>query len=263
MVKVAIIEVDTPTPPVLEAYGSYGDIFTRLLEAGGLDLSKEDVTVEKYNVVEAPENFPSLAPGSPQRPDVVLVTGSRHNSYDSHPWILKLVEFVQQCLGVADSSDETDSKPVKTIGICYGHQIIGRALGSKVGPNPKGWEISNTPIKLTDAGVRIFPEFKETGTINIMEMHRDIVFDEPKALEGVEITAKNEVCEIQGLYKKGYLWSLQGHPEFDKFIEQHLIINRHKVGLFNDELVADGLSRLETPQDGNTIAKSMVRFINE
>lgn len=41
------------------------------------------------------------------------------------------------------------------VGICFGHQIIARALGARVGRSD-GWEISVEEITLTDAGKALF-----------------------------------------------------------------------------------------------------------
>jgi len=48
----------------------------------------------------------------------------------------------------------TSDKPL--VGICFGHQILGRALAAKVGRNPEGWEVAVSKISLTDKGRKIF-----------------------------------------------------------------------------------------------------------
>jgi GMP synthase-like glutamine amidotransferase len=74
---------------------------------------------------------------------------AEHNSFDNDPWILKLVEFTEKLL---------KQNRVRTIGVCFGHQIIGRALGVKVGRSDNGWEISVLPVELTAKGKEIFQQ---------------------------------------------------------------------------------------------------------
>lgn len=77
----------------------------------------------------------------------VISSSIEKNAFDNDPWILKLVEFTKTVLA---------QNRVRLIGVCFGHQIIGRALDSKVGRGDKGWEISVTPMTLTSKGREIF-----------------------------------------------------------------------------------------------------------
>jgi len=45
---------------------------------------------------------------------------------------------------------------VRIVAACFGHQIVGRALGARVGRSEKGWETSVTAIDLTKRGQEIF-----------------------------------------------------------------------------------------------------------
>lgn len=74
-----------------------------------------------------------------------------HTSFDDTPWILKLVEFVQQVLA---------QERVRLIGVCFGHQIIGRAMGVKVGRSTAGWEVAVTPVDLSEKGKELFRQSK-------------------------------------------------------------------------------------------------------
>jgi len=58
-----------------------------------------------------------------------------------------LVEFTKGVL---------EQRRVRMIGVCFGHQIIGRAYGMKVGRSEEGWEISVTALDLTKRGQEIF-----------------------------------------------------------------------------------------------------------
>lgn len=41
---------------------------------------------------------------------------------------------------------------VRVIGVCFGHQVIGRALGVEVKRNEKGWEAGILPVPLLPRG---------------------------------------------------------------------------------------------------------------
>jgi GMP synthase-like glutamine amidotransferase len=47
---------------------------------------------------------------------------------------------------------------IRIIGVCFGHQILGRALGVKVGRSDDGWEISVLPVELSAKGKEIFQQ---------------------------------------------------------------------------------------------------------
>ena len=72
-----------------------------------------------------------------------------HNSFDSSPWIIRLVDFTRKALA---------HPRVRVIGVCFGHQIVGRALaGDKaVGRNEKGWEAAVNEVQLTKKGKEMF-----------------------------------------------------------------------------------------------------------
>lgn len=72
---------------------------------------------------------------------------SEHNSFEDIPWINRLVEFTQQVLA---------QDRVRILGICFGHQIVGRALNAKVGRSDQGWEIAVCDMDLTDEGKELF-----------------------------------------------------------------------------------------------------------
>lgn len=143
--RIAILQCDTPLDGTRSKYGGYGGVFTALLNAGAAALepllSPSDLQISVFDCVTKQE-YPSL-----DSIDGILITGSRYNSFDNEPWILKLVAFTEEVL---------KQTRVRIIGVCFGHQIIGRALGAKVDRSDKGWETSVTAIDLTKKGQEIF-----------------------------------------------------------------------------------------------------------
>ncbi|KAL9709620.1 hypothetical protein Ac2012v2_007359 [Leucoagaricus gongylophorus] len=64
------------------------------------------------------------------------------------PWIKRLVTFVQH---VGDEHPQ-----IKIYGICFGHQIVNRALGGIVQRNANGWELGPSIVRTTDIGKILF-----------------------------------------------------------------------------------------------------------
>jgi GMP synthase-like glutamine amidotransferase len=91
-------------------------------------------------------------------------------------------------------------------------------------------------------------------------MHKDIVFEYP---EDVEKLGGSPRCLVQGMYKKGKLISVQGHPEFTEAIVTYLVKMRAEQGIFEDEQARDALERVGKPHDGVIIAKAFLRFLLE
>ena len=70
------------------------------------------------------------------------------NAFDDDPWIVHLVDFVREVLA---------QDRVRIIGVCYGHQIVGRALGAKVARSEsEAWEVSVCQVAQTEKGKELF-----------------------------------------------------------------------------------------------------------
>lgn len=94
----------------------------------------------------------------------------------------------------------------------------------------------------------------------IQQMHRDIVYTYPK---GVEPLGHSPRCDVQSMYAKGRLITVQGHPEFTGTIVREVVESRHKMGIFDDSLYKDALARVDNQHDGVAIAQAFLRFLLE
>ncbi|PBP17399.1 putative glutamine amidotransferase class-I [Diplocarpon rosae] len=245
--RIAILECDTPVPAVVAKHGAYDQIFTSLLRAAadalchpglsassGLDITAWDVVSE--------QSYPAH-----EDIDAVLITGSKYNSFDNDPWILKLVDFTKQLL---------EQRRVRILGVCFGHQILGRALGVDVGRSDGGWEVSVTAMDLTKRGQEIFGK----TSLALHQMHRDAIFTYP---EGVEALASTDKCSTHAMYAAGRFISVQGHPEFTGDIMREILKARHAQGIFDEELYKDGSDRVDRHQDGVVVAQAFLKFLLE
>jgi len=246
--RIAVLECDTPLDRTRSVYGSYGGVFKALLASGAKALAEDtgtkpvELDITTYDVVAA-ETYPKL-----EDIDAVLLTGSRQNAFDNAPWIEKLVSLTKSIL-------ETQSR-VRIIGVCFGHQIVGRAMGVKVDRSTKGWEISVMPQTLSPKGQELFG-VKE---LSLHQMHRDVVYTYPSQVEQL---GSSPLCDVQGMYIKNRLITVQGHPEFTKEIVTELLESRHKAGVFDDTMYEDGIARVGNRHDGVAVARAFLKFLLE
>lgn len=92
MVRIAILETDVPLPEIAAKYGTYGDMFTALLRKGGLD---ESAVITKHVVTENAAALPGL---EEEKPDVILITGSRYDAFEDKDWINALSDYTARAI---------------------------------------------------------------------------------------------------------------------------------------------------------------------
>ncbi|KAJ6113422.1 Glutamine amidotransferase type 1 [Penicillium sp. IBT 18751x] len=247
--RIAVLECDTPLPAVNDRYnneGYYG-VFKTLLKSSAEKLGdprldpETGLQITKWDVVDAQE-YPKL-----EDIDAMLLTGSKYNSFEDSAWIKRLVEFTQQVLA---------QSRVRILGICFGHQIVGRALGAKVGRSEQGWELAVCDMDLTEKGKELFGLEK----IRIQQMHQDVVYDCPS---GVTLLGYSPRCAIQGMYVPQRFVTVQGHPEFTGEIEDVIIQSRAKAGVFSEDQAQEALRRTGNEHDGVSIGAAFLKFLLE
>src|SRR6185436_4711220 len=116
------------------------------------------------------------------------------------PWMLRTEEFLR---GASAAN-------VPILGICFGHQLLGQALGGRVEKNPNGREIGTVRLSLEDEARRdpLFGELPQAVDINMT--HVDTVGVRPEsarvlATTRLELTA---AFRIEGRRT----WGVQFHP---------------------------------------------------
>ena len=67
-----------------------------------------------------------------------VVTGSPASVNDDSPWIRRLEALVRQL----------HARRTPMVGLCFGHQVIAKALGGAVGLSPGGWRVGTAPLPL-------------------------------------------------------------------------------------------------------------------
>ncbi|REG83170.1 glutamine amidotransferase-related protein [Marinomonas pollencensis] len=184
------------TPDVLQVnYPSYADMFVQQLT-----YIEPTLAFEIYDV--RLDEFPQSAASC----DGWLITGSKCNSYDDDPWILRLCDFIR----------EIDSNKQTLVGICFGHQIIARALGGTVIKSPAGWGVGVHHYQVTSD----IPTLPGATDIAFCAFHQDQVIEKPKKLN---VFLRSDFCEFAGFIYQDRILTFQGHPEFSKEYESDLV----------------------------------------
>ncbi|GLU10301.1 hypothetical protein SLE2022_271180 [Rubroshorea leprosula] len=188
---------------VEKVYGGYFNVF---VAAFGEEGERWDL----FRVVEG--EFPSG--DELHEYDGFIVSGSPYDAYGNDDWILKLC-FLLQTL---------DAMEKKILGICFGHQVLCRALGGKVGKASTGWDIGLRNVKMMkdlSPCCSIIDELGEIpSSLSIIECHQDEVWEVPARAEVIAFSDKTGV----EMFTIGHhILGIQGHPEYNKDILCNLI----------------------------------------
>ncbi|KAJ7678223.1 class I glutamine amidotransferase-like protein [Mycena polygramma] len=247
---IALLVCDTLLPAVVGAHGDYPVLFTSLLHAAGTHLRITDITakckLEPYDVVQLAYPTDAQLDGY----DGVLITGSKASAYEDVEWINRLVEFVKRVA--------VEKPTLKIVGICFGHQIIARALGGRCVANGGKWEVGPTPLALTPLGKEVFG----VDSLYIEEMHQDHVPEVPPTFH---LLGSTDVSMNQGMVKffnsddapkspvslaDVHIFTVQGHPEFNEPVVSKLVSARTASGVLDAVTSADAVRRANWQNDG-------------
>ncbi|MBC2607026.1 type 1 glutamine amidotransferase [Pelagicoccus albus] len=133
----------------------------------------------------------------------VILGGSEASAWEDTVFNDQLLDLIAIC----------KNNKIPFLGICYGAQLLGRALGARVGKHPSGIELGAPSIRLTKAG-RSNPLLEGLGgdSFRSIETHSDAVFTVPP---GSEILASTTHTPVQAFSYQGLLTGVQFHPEMN------------------------------------------------
>lgn len=193
--KIGILATGITPDALLGTFPSYAGMFIEQL--GELEKDASFVTYEvRFDVF----------PDDINECDAWLITGSKSDAYGDDPWITRLCEFIR----------EVDAKGKVMVGICFGHQVIARALGGRVAKFDGGWGVGVHHYQVAD-NVSTPLDCKD---IAFCAFHRDQVLEKPEKMTSF---LSSDFCQHAGLIYKDRILTFQGHPEFSKIYEMELI----------------------------------------
>ncbi|MEL6865746.1 MAG: amidotransferase [Bacteroidota bacterium] len=226
--RVGLLLCDHVDEPWQEAYGDYPAMFRALLPK---------VEWEVFALCDG--HFPPSA----NHCDLWLATGSRRSVYEEEDWIVRLKALVQDIYGAGK----------KYIGVCFGHQMLAAAMGGEVRKAAQGWVIGIHTFELLQEEIWMQPFQQE---LKVLMMCQDQVWRLPP---GAQLLGRSPQCPIGFFQMDHQMLGIQGHPEFSRAYNRHLMNSR--MDRMGAELVEKGLQSLEEDLDHALIAQWILAFM--
>ena len=224
--KLAILETGRPPPDLAERFGTYPDMFRRLL-GDGIDYASYDVTAGEFP--------PELGAH-----DAYLISGSPAGVYEPLPWIDQASAFLRAA-----------RRKAKLVGICFGHQLMAQAFGGHVEKSEKGWGVGLHTYPV----VKREPWMDEASIISVPASHQDQVVLQPPRTEVLVSSIFTPYAALA--WRDQPAISFQFHPEFEPGYAKALIETRRDRISEPDAAIAS----LDRPNDNARVGEWIRRFL--
>jgi GMP synthase-like glutamine amidotransferase len=207
---IGLLQCDHVADEFFGIAGDYDEMFRKWLPA---DWRVYDLTAGQ---------FPA-----PDACDAWVATGSRESVYDEIPWVHRFADLVRQ-IHAAD---------VPFLGVCFGHQMMGHALGGKVSKSERGWGVGVHEFRICAREPWMSPSL---DTVSLLMSCQDQVDVVPP---GSVVLASNAHCPV-AIFRCGRMLGIQGHPEWEpEYAAALLKRRRDRIGAERSDAALASLTR--------------------
>lgn len=177
--------------------------------------------------------------------DGIVITGSPASVNDDRAWIRRLEDLVR----------EWHARRRPMLGICFGHQLIAKALGGSVGASPAGLRVGTIATRLNHHTDWMTPA---RDVMTLYAAHEDHVVTLPPEATPL---GGDDVCPVT-LYAIGrHTLATQCHPEFYPTFMDDLL------GALQDDMTQDaharGSEQLRNGTDTDLMRRWIVQFFDQ
>lgn len=232
--KIAILLTSNDTSEFAQRFPDDGEKFITILAPQRPDWDFEVVPV-----------MDNVFPKSIDQYDGYVITGSPASVNDPYCWIENLLNWIR----------ELDEYQVPTIGCCFGHQAIAKALGGKVDKNPTGWQLGRAQ---TDYNSIESWNLATIGSIGLYSAHSEQV----SLLPGNAIVlGTSETCKYASFKVKDHFFTTQYHPEMSYDFMYQLLDYMLENNEIDQDLWKHGKNAIENRNESEKFALLMVNFL--
>ena len=201
-----------PVPGVLATRGGFADL---------IEGAAREAWSGRWNRVDLRDGSPLPSPG-----DIagVVVTGSASSVTERAPWMLRVEEYLRMLV----------RERVLTFGICFGHQLLGQALGGSVARNPRGREIGTVDLEILASDPIL------DGVVAPLRANTTHVDTVDVLPPGATVLARTRLEPHAAVRFAETAWGVQFHPEIDAEVMRGYLTARREV-LAEEGIDADAL----------------------
>ncbi len=230
--RIAILMTNTDTSAFAKRFPDDGEKFTALLQPLRPEWTFTTVPVKDGVFPAAADAF-----------DGYVITGSPASVNQSDAWIGGLLAFIR----------ELDRQRIQTVGCCFGHQAIARALGGTVAKNPGGWGFGTAVTHFGREEPWMMPA---RDTLCLYSAHSEQVTKLPA---GAVVLGGDAFCPISSFRIGAHFFTTQYHPEMSpEFITALTVELETQLDVATVERARQ---QLRKPADGAVFAEWMLRFL--
>lgn len=186
-----------------------------------------------------------------------VIGGSHHSVNDDKEWVKRMEQLIVLLAKKSPSP--------RVVGLCFGHQLLAKALGGSVNRNPSGKFILQTekvePSTNDAAENSIASKLFESGPLNLLESHSECVTELPP--DAVTI-ASSASCDHEMVLFRDNILGVQSHPEciaeeFEELILPALMSNK----LFTEEDKVKTQESFKVPLHSSKLNSILSDFLHE